>query len=738
MTNNFPDSFKNALGRLSKEVREESVGEESKTLKKVLTELEFNSFDSIEGELISEGGMKKVYRITDSASKRSVAKAVLKYPDSDTNVLLRFIHEARITAMLEHPNIVPVYQVNHSEGEPYFIMKELKGETFSEVLKNCVNQDLTSLLNIFLKVCDAIAYAHSKRIVHLDLKPDNIHVGEFGEVLVMDWGLAKDLDKNDTIEKVIDTSNDPLSTLDGQIKGTIGYMSPEQARAENNRKNEKSDIYALGAILYHILEGDAPYDNSAPKKTLQKIARGEIKPLKADAPDALAAIVNKALSLNQKDRYSSVLDLSEDLKRYLSGFAPHAEGAPGWKKLMLFIGRHKRPFIVAASFSVLLILITVLFILSLKGKERIANENAAEARKNELLAIQNQRKSNELYKDLLDSVSKNSELVDMSLPLALRQSANFMYSTRFTAARNLLYKVYSEDINNAEYWYRLGQLHIGDFQFEKGVDYLKKCLNLSMDPMMETRVKIMIKVFDGVQLQKGDVEAYMNFVHRTKSLYHMPQLIVQIYSNIYNRWGLSTDRKVKVMQKSLEAMNYGPLKYTLKKVPGGFDLDFKNCKNLSNVTPLAGFPVVRLSLENCRKIEDMKWLRGGRIKYLNISNTKSSDYRFLHFMDDLEELVMSDIIMHSVAFRRVKVQKLNMSGAVINLADLYNPMMKELNLCSAKVSNIEQLKNYRSLNRLILPPVKIDKELMKTLNGYNLQIKKCDCNNSKKCTFSDF
>ena len=731
MIKHFQDTFKKSIGDFTREVKEETEGEEFKALKQVLKELDLTSLDSRNGVLISEGGMKKVMRITDSATKRSVAKAVLKYPDADPHVLLRFIHEARITALLEHPNIVPVYQINHSDGEPYFIMKELKGQTFSQVLRNREKYDLTTLLNIFLKVCDAVAYAHSKNIVHLDLKPDNIHVGEFGEVQVMDWGLAKDLCKKDTFDNIEGFDKEAFHTMDGQVKGTIGYMSPEQARAENDRKNQKSDIYSLGAILYHILSGEPPYQNGDLHKTIIKIAAGEYKPLNADAPDALASIVNKALALYQDDRYSSVLELSEDLKRYLAGFAPHAEEAPGWKRLMLFVGRHKKIFMVAASFSFLIVFMTVMFILSLKEKESIANENALQAMKNE-------QKSNALYKDLLASLDKNSELVDTSVPLAIKESAHHMYSTRFGVAKDLLFEVYSEDIDNAEYWFQLGQLHIGDFQFEEGLSCLKKCLDLPMDQTMKSTVNTLIEIFEDCQLERGNVQGFLDLISQNEKLHHMHQLLAHIFTNIYSNWGLDSDSKVAVLQKSLNAMNKGNLKYKVQKIAGGFDLDFKDCRNLVNVISLAGFPATRLSFENCRNLGALKWLRGGRIKYLNLRNTKAGDYRFLHFLDNLEELVMSDIIMHSVSFRRVKVRRLTMYGAVINLADLYNPEMKELNLCSSKVSNIEQLRNYKSLDKIILPPGEIDQGLINTLKSHNIKTKKCDCNNTNVCTFSDF
>ena len=164
-----------------------------------------------ESKIVDQGGMKKIIKTTDSLTSRSVAKALLiDYEDEDK--VERFLKEARLTAALEHPNIIPVYDIGFDEKEgPYFIMKLVGGRNFATILKSLSSKNsaespassesfsLQDLMDIFLKICDAVAYAHSKGIVHLDLKPENIQIGEYGEVLVCDWGLAKILDEPDQI-----------------------------------------------------------------------------------------------------------------------------------------------------------------------------------------------------------------------------------------------------------------------------------------------------------------------------------------------------------------------------------------------------------------------------------------------------------------------------------------------------------------------------------------------------------
>ena len=198
---------------------------------------------------IGRGGMKMVIQVKDRDTMRDIAMAV--FPDAAHRPaadLRRFIDEARITASLEHPNIVPVHDIGiDATGAPYFTMKLLRGETLASVLKKLNSGDpeyrklytLPALLRIFNRVCDAVAFAHSKGVIHLDLKPENIQIGDFGEVLLMDFGLAKIISKADEDEKkeapvYTNQTYIPGVTIDGITKGTPGYMAPEQAAGKNS------------------------------------------------------------------------------------------------------------------------------------------------------------------------------------------------------------------------------------------------------------------------------------------------------------------------------------------------------------------------------------------------------------------------------------------------------------------------------------------------------------------------
>ena len=309
------------------------------------------------------GGMKAVIQVKDRDTTRNVAMAIIPdaadRPQSDIN---RFVQEARITARLEHPNIVPVHDIGvDTNGAPYFTMKLLRGRTLSAILrklreddyKTLKEFDLTRLLRIYVKILNGVVFAHSKKIIHLDLKPDNIHVGDFGEVLILDWGLARfigaaeDIDDNYDGEMITFPGTGASShiTLDGVTKGTPGYMAPEQAAGKNHLKDERTDIYALGGILYAILTFESPLSGRPVNEIIVQTIHGNIgfpdaENQKRQLPAALQAVVLKAMSRNPEERYQSVDELREDIFAFLGGYAPKAEDASSLKKTYLFVNRN--------------------------------------------------------------------------------------------------------------------------------------------------------------------------------------------------------------------------------------------------------------------------------------------------------------------------------------------------------------------------------------------------------------
>jgi len=307
-------------------------------------------------EFVAKGGMKQVFKVYDARCKRHVAMATL-HDDAPLELCDPFIHEAWLTALLDHPNIITIHDVGvDSDKRPYFTMDLKSGDSLDELIQKlqagvpevCSRYSLTSLLQMFVKICDAIEYAHSVQVLHLDLKPANIQVGEYGEVLVCDWGLGRMHKGEDGMEfERLLLNSDLLSsdTLFGQVRGTPGYMAPEQLNKDSDR-DTRTDIYQLGCILYSILTLQCPMEGE-PKEAIEKALRGEITPPRRRAPNrnipaSLEAVASKAMAVDPDERYPTVESLGEEVDRYLTGFATQAEQAGVFTQLGLLYQRNRR------------------------------------------------------------------------------------------------------------------------------------------------------------------------------------------------------------------------------------------------------------------------------------------------------------------------------------------------------------------------------------------------------------
>ena len=327
---------------------------------------------------LGRGGMKVVLEVHDNDTMRNVAMALL--PDISTRSqfeLGQFLREARLTAGLEHPNIVPVHDIGmDSSGSPYFTMKLLRGRTLAVVLKKLAENDpeyiqlykFDNLMRIYMRICNAIAFAHSKGVLHLDLKPENVQIGDYGEVLVLDWGLARKISPNQTAgAKKSGTKTRVMKRLgnaesQSQVNGTPGYMAPEQIRGAKNSCSPQTDIYSLGAILYAMITFQNPLKNGKVEKMLQDTLSGNIqrpsqRVTEREIPFGIEAVVLKAMSLNPEDRYPSVKALRDEVMNFIDGYATEAEKAGPLKKALLYMRRHSRSLITGAVILLLTILL---------------------------------------------------------------------------------------------------------------------------------------------------------------------------------------------------------------------------------------------------------------------------------------------------------------------------------------------------------------------------------------------
>ena len=246
---------------------------------------------------LGAGGMGGVFRVEHTALGRQVALKVIGIVDSSGELSARLLREARIIAQLEHPGIVPVHDVGTlPDGRIFYTMKLVQGRQLDQQCDELGG--VPERLRTFQKICDAVSFAHAHNVVHRDLKPQNIMVGPFGEVLVMDWGLAKMLDAD--IPAQLNTPQPPprsdsTDTAHGVVLGTPGYMAPEQARGEVGAVGPQADVYSLGAVLMFLLANSGR------------------------TPKALSAIAGKAMAEDAQQRYGSVKELSNDVARYLDG-----------------------------------------------------------------------------------------------------------------------------------------------------------------------------------------------------------------------------------------------------------------------------------------------------------------------------------------------------------------------------------------------------------------------------------
>ncbi len=289
----------------------------------------------------ARGGLGEILVAEDLELHREVAlKEIQQRFASDSQSRTRFLLEAEITGRLEHPGIVPVHGLGHyADGRPFYAMRLIRGDTLQEAIRKFhlggrnsgpdqgeTSLALRRLLTRFVTVCNAVAYAHNRGVIHRDLKPANIMLGQYGETLVLDWGLAKVVGRTEVAageaeQTLHPLSGDSLATQAGSTLGTAAFMSPEQAAGRIDRQGPASDIYSLGATLYTLLTGRAPFEGGAVAEMLRKVEAGEWTPprlVNKDVPGALDAICRKAMALAPEDRYASALELGAEVERWLA------------------------------------------------------------------------------------------------------------------------------------------------------------------------------------------------------------------------------------------------------------------------------------------------------------------------------------------------------------------------------------------------------------------------------------
>ena len=593
--------------------------EEGQALVEELISLqEQGRYDS--GKKLASGGMKNILIKQDKMTERPVAMAEPRTDKQDHESLFAFIKEARLTAQVAHPNIVPVHEIGvNDEGLPYYTMKYIQGDNLGKVISKLKSKDpefiekytLSRLLTIFIKVCEAVAFAHSKNIVHLDLKPDNILVGAYGQVQVCDWGLAQSLD-------------DISENLEGQVFGTPGYLSPEQISGQGVGKS--SDIFALGAILYNILTYEVPFKGGSLNIVLEKTLKGIVVPMKIvspqnELPEVLELICGKCLSLRPDERYQGINELLEDIEAFQDNLPTRAQNPGVLVRLFLLLKRHKTISIL--SMTALLVIVCVSFYFSLKVQEESYKRKEVS------------EKAIEHYNDLafkhLESFNfdKAKKAAETSLGYKSSTRAHVIMARIYLSRREL------EQAEKHVYEIRLQDQRLLDL-----IQDLKVHKDRSSDEFFLLMVETLIRE-------------------------HYPGFVVDACA-VRNANVIDLKEHLPFLKRMIERLNPEIESYELKIVDER--IYFKSSAGFTRLSPFANLPVHQLilngsnvrdlwALANKKQIDrlelrdtmvnDLKPLKGVKINYLDISNTLINDVKPILDLE-LSQLVVEGIKVRSL------------------------------------------------------------------------------------------
>jgi serine/threonine protein kinase len=663
------------------------------------------------GPAVGRGGMGAVIQVRDRNIERTVAmKIILDQQDAPAKQR-RFIREARTLGQLEHPNIVPIYELGvDPEGRAYYTMKMVKGVHLREVLEQLRAGDaatvarypLSQLLTVFLKLCDAVAYAHSKGIIHRDLKPENVMLGDYGEVLLMDWGLAKTLpssplslpaESEPAPAAPTKGSTPPDLTIEGTVMGTPHFMAPEQAAGLTQQIDERTDIFALGGILYNILTLHPPFRGETTEEVMAKVRAGAIpspttfnRPTNRQRPPApttsetaasvlphcrdgripepLAGIAMKALARDPAQRYQTATALADDLKAYEAGFVTTVEEKTLWRLLVLRVKRHKAESAFGAA---------AILILLIVGGVSLARIVASEKRASRSLALLTQ-KVNELRRTAPTFVAEAESLVDQF---------------RFDDALARLDYALSLD-PKAESHAARGNILQTQLRMAEAIAAYNQALALNpqLSAARENR-DLCQRFLDDNRGRTTWLPASLNALHTALLRQQRSSEALAIMRQfgpekgvLYDSWKtILAQAKFPVSAKNLHLNVRGLFTLTLSNVP------------VDDLTPLKDMPLEKLVLSGT-KVSDLTPLQNLPLTDLDLAGTKISDLIPLACLPlqilDLRDTRITDL----TPLAAVPLQKLSLENAPVqDLSPLQTTPLRSLNLRGSLVEDLAPLRS---------------------------------------------
>lgn len=551
--------------------------------------------------LIGQGGMKSIYRVKDRMTDREVALAIVRNLRGK-NLIEQFIKEARLTANLEHPNIMPIYDIGIDEiGEPFFTMKLIRGESLRNIIKNLregnseyrKRYSLESLLEIFMKVCDAVGYAHTNAVLHLDLKPDNIQIGSFGEVLVSDWGLSRyrqsPVDVDNSLEE--GDRSEVQTYLGSDIHGTPGYMSPEQIMKTRDELTCASDIYSLGAILYEMITFSLPVTGETPKEMMDNTVNGvNFSKNKTDIPSSLKAVCRRAMSLQPENRYLTASELKKDILAFRHGFPTFAENSGFLTSLLMLIKRHKTISAISMTSVIILVSVCSIFIYTVKK----SNEEA------------------DTEKKLRKQIER-----EVAAPARHKDAIQSYKMLNFKEAYKSLKEALQFDPSNESLHTMQGMVLLGNHDFSNAAEQLKKVENEQLSELVKCCEKLKSYSGSKEKLPWADFSDLIKLLQKTNN----NPLVCQLLINEVKK-GYSLKDKIRLAYKTLKIQN---------KLKGILKMDCLITKTkflkirivnqpVDNISALVMLPIIDLDLSNT-KVHDLLPLNKLPIKKLNLTNT---------------------------------------------------------------------------------------------------------------------